>query len=425
MVASLLFAAALSAVPVYRGMSYTSWSAYALSSSSSDRSLFNMHLLGTDTVALNFWWFQDTVSSNSMAEDFSRYSSTITSIRYAIDRIHALGMKVLLKPMLDVKDGTWRAYINPSDPDLWFANYTSFIATFADIAQEKNVEMLSIGCEFNYLESPTHTARWTNLISTIRSRYTGKLTYAANHSPLNGIGGYQAVPWWDQLDYIGIDAYFALTSRYNPTQAQLDAAWQNIANTIESWLLSSYPDKKVIFTEIGYRSLNGANRWPWDYSITGSVDLQEQVDCYEAVFNVLSSRSWWHGAFWWNWETNPNAGGTSDTGFTPQNKPVESVLALNYGGVVPSSWKPGDANFDGQVNDFDLNILLSHWGQTGPARMGEVDGLGTINQADLNLLLANWTGPASPPGSAPEPLSLSGLLACFLLVPPRRRSPLY
>ena len=61
-----------------------------------------MSLVGTDTVALNFWWFQNSVSANSMAEDFTRYSSTMSSVEHAIDTIHGLGMKVLLKPMLDV-----------------------------------------------------------------------------------------------------------------------------------------------------------------------------------------------------------------------------------------------------------------------------------------------------------------------------------
>ena len=46
----------------------------------------------------------DSVSANSMAEDFSRYSSTMSSVAHAIDTIHGLGMKVLLKPMLDVSD---------------------------------------------------------------------------------------------------------------------------------------------------------------------------------------------------------------------------------------------------------------------------------------------------------------------------------
>ena len=137
------------AAPAYKGMSYTSFGTNVLSSAGSDQSLLNMSMVGTDTVALNFWWFQNSTTANSMAEDFTRYSSTVSSISHAIDTIHSLGMKVLLKPMLDVSDaaGTWRAYINPSDKDQWFANYTNFLGTFADMAQTKGVELFSVGCE--------------------------------------------------------------------------------------------------------------------------------------------------------------------------------------------------------------------------------------------------------------------------------------
>jgi hypothetical protein len=65
----------------------------------------------------------------------------------------------------------------------------------------------------------------------------------------------------------------------------------------------------------------------------------------------MSTKPWWDGAFWWSWETNPNAGGTTDAGFTPQRKLAENVLAANYGGTptvfrgVPTqtlfSWETG------------------------------------------------------------------------------------
>jgi hypothetical protein len=86
----------------------------------------------------------------------------------------------------------------------------------------------------------------------------------------------------------------------------------------------------VVFTEVGYRSADGTNSAPWDFSSTWGPDLQEQADCYEALFSVLWNETWWAGAFLWNWETDPNAGGLSDTGYTPQRKPAEQVLRSHY-----------------------------------------------------------------------------------------------
>ncbi|HVT29351.1 MAG TPA: dockerin type I domain-containing protein [Lacipirellulaceae bacterium] len=334
----LVVAGIVHAAPAYNGMSYTSFGKDVLASSASDQSLLNLSLVGTDTVALNFWWFQPSVSANSMAEDFTRYSSTMSSVEHAIDTIHSLGMKVLLKPMLDVSDGTWRAYIDPSDKGQWFANYTNFIGSFADMAQSKGVELLSIGCEMNTLEQSANNSYWTNLISDIRSRYSGKLTYAANWNSIDqNVGGYQNVPWWNQLDYIGIDAYFPIASSNNTTLSGLTTAWQNQANSIDSWRTASgFTNKQVIFTEVGYQSADGAAKAPWGVSGSPTLDLQEQADAYHALLSVMTTKAWWDGAFWWNWETNPFAGGSNDTGFTPQNKPAQSVLQQYYGGSGPA-----------------------------------------------------------------------------------------
>src|SRR5450432_3671357 len=91
------------AVPAFKGMSYTSFNPTDLSSAASDQSLANMRTLGTDTVALNFWWYQSSTTANTMAA--ASNSSTMASVQHALDTAHGLGMKVLLKPMLDVSDG--------------------------------------------------------------------------------------------------------------------------------------------------------------------------------------------------------------------------------------------------------------------------------------------------------------------------------
>src|SRR3954453_4553873 len=231
----------------------------------------------------------------------------MSSVSHAIDQIHSLGMKVLLKPMLDVSDGTWRANIDPSNKDLWFTNYTNFVGTFADMAQSKGVELLSIGCEMNTLEQSANNTRWTNLISNMRSRYTGKLTYSANWNAIGtNIGGYQNVPWWNQLDFIGIDAYFPVATSNNTTLSGLTTAWQNQANAIESWRASrGLTNKQVLFTEVGYQSADGSAKTPYGVSGTPGIDLQETGEDYQAFLTVMPTKSWWDGAFWCAWETNP------------------------------------------------------------------------------------------------------------------------
>lgn len=332
-----------SAQPAYKGMSYTSFGADVLGGAPSDQSLYDLSLLGTNTVALNVWWFQQTPSSTMIAEDDSRYSSTMSSVQHAIDTIHSLGMNVLLKPMVDVNDGTWRAQITPINVNDWFASYTNFIDTFADLAQtnkSKGVTMLSVGCELNSMEQ--YTSQWNNVIAGIRSRYTGQLTYAANFSPTsvgstNNVGGYTTVPWWNKLDAIGIDAYFPLTNTNNPTESQLQSSWNGIANNIQSWRTSQGLSQKVIFTEVGYASQDGSNTAPWSATTSSKVDQQEQSDSYQALMTTMNSRSWYDGQFWWSWNTDPLGGYSDPTGFTPQQKSVQNVLAMLMAVEFPRS----------------------------------------------------------------------------------------
>src|SRR5690242_4148991 len=52
------------------------------------------------------------------------------SVRRAVALAHEQGLKVLLKPHVDVLDGTDRSKIQPSDRTAWFKSYTAFIAHY-------------------------------------------------------------------------------------------------------------------------------------------------------------------------------------------------------------------------------------------------------------------------------------------------------
>ena len=134
--------------------------------------------------------------------------------------------------------------------------------------------------------------------------------------------------WWDALDYIGVDAYYPLTVEEDPTLADLKTAWERPIATLET--LHDRCGKPIILTEIGYRSVDGANRQPWEWATPGEVDLQEQSDCYRAALESLWGKPWLAGIYWWNWDTDPEQGGPDDTGFTPHGKPAEEVLRTYY-----------------------------------------------------------------------------------------------
>jgi hypothetical protein len=359
----------------YQGMSLFGWG-NGLANPDLSQSLYDMHSLGVDTVALNVWWRQDTNNSNTIYENVGGMSASMAQISHAIDLIHGLGMQVYLKPNVDSADGTWRAQITPSNPAAWFSSYSSYINTMADLAQAKGVALFSVGTEMESMANPeANAANWSSIVSDVRSRYDGKVTYAANHGDVfvgsTNHGSYEDVPWWNQLDYIGVDAYFPLTSKNNPTLAELQSAWTSRANAIEAWRQTRGLTQPVLFTEVGYGAYDGSNRTPWGDNQTNTPDPGEQRDAYEALLSVLTPRPWFEGVFWWSWETSPNAGLMDPMGFTPQDRPAQQTLADYYGGVVPPGAPPPpplisrwDESLEGYAPQNGASIATSTLGVT-------------------------------------------------------------
>jgi hypothetical protein len=308
--------------PVYqKGMSYTPWSWSTLDHVGSTKSISNMKEVGIEWAALTVFWFQDDRNSTLIESDRNLYSASTGSVENAIADMKSVGIKVMLKPHIDLRSGEWRARIQPSEE--WFTAYEDYIVNWAVFAEDHDVDMLCIGCEFvDAVKLSKWDQHWRDIIAEIRNVYNGPLTYASNH------GNEQNVRWWDALDYIGIDAYYPLTQKNDCTFEELVTAWNNQATKIEAWHNRRWPDKPIIFTEIGYRSFDGANSQPWEYSTHDSekIDLQEQYDCYNAALTVLTEREWFYGFYWWSWETSPNAGGEDNDGFTVQNKPSQDLL---------------------------------------------------------------------------------------------------
>ena len=77
---------------------------------------------------------------------------------------------------------------------------------------------------------------------------------------------------------------------------------------------------------------------------------------------------------------------------------------------------PGDANYDGRVDDNDLSILLTCWGWGWTWDQGNFKGSDVVDDNDLSLLLTNWTGSSA----VPEPMTM-GLLVLGGIATLRRR----
>ena len=313
----------------YRGIDHVSWWCNDYQGSVASDSRQALAATHANWAGVLVTWYMVDTHATTIAPDSQR-TPTDAALIEAIADLRRRGVKVMLKPHVDVNDDTWRGSITPSDTSAWFASYTAYMTQMARFAEQQHVEMLCIGTELKTMSSAAYSAHWTDLINQMRVLYHGLLTYAAN---ANTPGDeFTSVAFWDQVDLIGLDAYAPLTSKNDPSQAELVAGWSQgpNGNMLGAYRnLASSRSKSVVLTEIGYKSVLGANTAPWDYGRAGAYDPTEQSNCYYATFAVfLQERSWMKGAFWWDWQVAPPP--ATDTDYTPRNKPAGAFLTERY-----------------------------------------------------------------------------------------------
>ena len=254
------------------------------------------------------------------------FGETVKGVVQYIDLLHKNGIKTMVKPQIWIWKGKFTGTLKMSAEADWKfleASYDSFIITYAKMAEAAGSELFCIGTELEQfvLMRPDY---WKKLIGKVRKVYSGKLTYAANWDE------YSRVPFWEDLDYIGIDAYFPLHEEQTPSVTQLRTGWQKHKVEIKS--LNSTCSRPVLFTEYGYRSMD-QNAWkPWLVERHEEpVNLLAQANATQAILEEFWTEDWFAGGYVWKWFIDhKQSGGEKDNRFTPQNKPAEAVLRKFY-----------------------------------------------------------------------------------------------
>ncbi|WP_313111747.1 glycoside hydrolase family 113 [Aequorivita sediminis] len=254
------------------------------------------------------------------------FGERLNGVEQYVKALHKNNIKVMIKPQIWVWRGEFTGEIKMNLEEDWLNlenSYKKFILDYARLAEKKHVEIFCIGTELeNFIvHRPEY---WRELVSEVRAVYSGKLTYAANWDE------YKRVPFWDVLDYIGVDAYFPVSNSQTPTIAEIKSGFEKWQ--IEMKNLSKEKGKKILFTEYGYRSVDYSGKEPWksDRSMN-SVNLQAQSNLLEGLYQSIWDENWFAGGFLWKWFiAHDKVGGENDSQFTPQNKSAEAVVKKYY-----------------------------------------------------------------------------------------------
>ncbi|MGD9379714.1 MAG: glycoside hydrolase TIM-barrel-like domain-containing protein [candidate division WOR-3 bacterium] len=293
-----------------KGMSVPSWQSNEYLDGRITESLLVLSDAGADHIAVIPTWYQVSKTSNQI------YSTNVTPIDSAVQHIitlaKAMGYGVMLKPHLDVEDGTFRAEISPNDITTWFSSYKDFILHYARIARQTDADLFCVGTE---LKSLSARNEWIEIIDSVRKIYDKPILYAANWDE------YPHVSFWEYLDFAGIDAYFPLADNR-------EATIEEYLENFDLWLyqidnFQKNIEKNVIITEVGFRSVKGSGVTPYDWQYHGVMDEVSQAHAYQTILELLQRKQWLAGIFFWHWDPILRQ---DSLGYTPYNKLAEEVL---------------------------------------------------------------------------------------------------
>lgn len=269
------------------------------------QTLRDLKATGANSVSLKIPLFQQGLHTSAvypLRQHTPPDRSLVAGIRFA----RSLGLAPILKLHVDIENRPTqaRSRIDPRRRAAWFTSYQAQVVHYATLAQAAGATDVSIGTELTTLTRPVNTLAWRNIVRACRRVFHGRLTYGADHGTELG-----QVAFWDSLDYIGVSAYYPL---HAVGRAGLARAWARV----DTRPVAGDPDagniypvarkwhRKVVFTEVGYRSGTGAHDEPADYSRPLPYDEQEQAKLYDALFSYWSTRPYMAGVQFWEWHAD-------------------------------------------------------------------------------------------------------------------------
>lgn len=269
--------------------------------------------------------------------------------------------------------GDW--WWNPSHPEhaaklqTFFSTYQQIAVKYARMSQAAGVELYSLGTETeNLFRTRPGTGSYTNhfgnelraMVAAVRQVYDGAVTYDQHYGAIKTPQHYGGAAGHEELfndlgmDVAGISAYFELADgKPNRVMSveELETAWEGVFQNYLAPMRARYPNKPIVFTEVGYvddldapldHSSNAGQPKPVHAAGTATPGMTQQANIYQALFNVNARHAnLVSGLFFWGndyFPTNPDACAKVDWSLYC-NHPARAVVTNAY-----RAWKRADAD---------------------------------------------------------------------------------
>ncbi len=292
------------------------------------------------TVVPMVW--QEASDSSLQYKDFERSQNDL-DLADIIAFIHAKGMKVQLRPMLECKDGAGRLGVFvPRDGNrmgiarsrrsAWFRSMAARSAYYARIAERTKCEVYCLDSEFDRMID--ENAKWKAVVAAVRQVYSGPVTSC--HTVHCNVIDYRKVladrnHWFYDLDFLSLSNYIPARRREDGNKAlTVEEMMRNMEPARETMReIARLYGKPITFGECGCTSAKGKARSPSWYGVA-PADGAEQATYMEADFRMFASEPWCRGFHWWSWDVLwpiiPDTRALRRMDFTIRGKKAEGVF---------------------------------------------------------------------------------------------------
>ena len=283
-----------------------------------DERLEHLKKIGSNAISLMPFAYQPKADGSELRFlTQSPASETDIGTIYSARRAHAAGFHVLWKPHIWISGDSWPGDVAMPDDATWaawFTSYRRYIAHHAFLAEWAGCDLFSIGVELGQtLERKTE---WEEVIASVRTLFSGAVTYSGNW-----FGDYDKAPFWDHLDFIGVDAYFPLSHEQNAQPTALAEGARSVAAQLKQ--AAKRFGKPMILTEVGYAARSGA--WVEPHREGGEFSAEDQAIAYTALLEALGRPSWLRGIFAWK-VFSTERGNPDRPDFRFLGRPAEKVV---------------------------------------------------------------------------------------------------
>ncbi len=325
----------------YQGFTAPLWSWRG--ASDAEASLKELIATGANAVIID----AHLLTSSMTATDIQyEYPEVKTDLDAAIKLARKLGLDVWFKPIVIVGSGPDRhqwQLLEPSDLAKWFASYKAILNDIAPVLQANGVSHFLLTNELHSLTtSSANTAHWIDLISSVRTKFSGKLGFncGALLHPFETGNEMLKVPQavFDQLDFIGLSSYPRVAKGVitvdSVEQGWLKSAFdQNLFEILSQFV--SNQSLPIYFTELGSPAYAGGN---WQYGTNFTEDLISQANFYTGTLPLLTKyfANEINGVFVYNWLFNErpdsmqNIGVSSPYDWNVNEKPAEIAITQQF-----------------------------------------------------------------------------------------------